>query len=193
MHNQSLSISMGFVFKLAPYLILLLLPFAVLAKTQSSCSTPESKELDHMLGHWYGVQYVFEDGDSVSVGTTELTVTKVLDGCANKEIMDVHGADGKHIFNGMVLRSYDEKKEEWRFTEVDDRGRHFFFTSKKEKGIWNFYADRERNGRKYILQLSYPKVNDNHFKQIFARSYDNGETWEQGSHIDFYRDKPHPH
>lgn len=174
--------------------ILFFIPSIVIAQSNIPCTSPESSTLDYMLGHWYGMQYVYENGDTTAVGTTELEVSKILDGCANKEIMDVHMISGEHVFNGVVFRSYDENKGEWRFTEVDDRGRHYFFTSKKEDGIWNFYdhEKRERDGREYLFRLSYPKVNDNYFKQIFERSFDGGETWEQSSHINFYRDKPHP-
>lgn len=181
-HLNSISLFVFFMF----------LPVLIFGQADSKCISPQSDDLDYMLGHWYGVQYVYENGDTVHVATTELEVKKILDGCVNKEIMDVHMNNGEHVFNGIVLRSYYEEKGEWRFTEVDDLGRHFFFTSKKEDGIWNFYADRKRDGREYILRLSYPKVNENHFRQIFARSYDNGDTWEQWTHIDFHRDKPHP-
>lgn len=174
--------------------ILLLSPSIILAQSDAPCTSPESSDLDYMLGHWYGMQYIYENGDTTAVGTTELEVSKNLDGCVNKEIMDVHSISGEHLFNGVVFRSYDADKGEWRFTEVDDRGGHYFFTSKKENGIWYFYDidTRVRDGREYKFRLSYPKVNDKHFKQIFARSFDGGKTWVQASHIDFYRDKPHP-
>lgn len=173
-------------------IVLILIQEPLVGQSHTGCSSDEHSHFDYMLGHWYGVQYVYQNGDTVQVGTTELEVSKRLNGCVNREIMDVHSNKGDHVFNGIVLRSYYGDKNEWRFTEVDDRGRHYFFTSKKEDDIWKFYNNRERDGRKYILRLSYPRISEDHFQQIFERSYDEGKTWRRRSHIDFYRDKPHP-
>lgn len=145
-----------------------------------------------MLGDWFGVQYVYQEGDTTLVATTELEVETTLDGCAHKELMDVHASDGAHVFNAIGLRSFDISQGRWRFTEVDDRGLHLTLEGRDDEGIWRFYANRERNGQEYILRLSYPSVSSDRFQQIFERSYDNGATWERWTHIDFIRDKPHP-
>lgn len=162
----------------------------VRAQSERLCETAEYRTFDYMRGDWYGVQYAYEEGDTTFVGTTELSVRNVLDGCANRELMDVHMTNGEHLFNGVGFRSYDSSSRRWLFTEVDDRESHSQFRGRLEDGVWYFLMDRTRNGRDYILRLSYPSVDENHFKQIFERSFDDGRTWRQSSHIEFIRDKP---
>lgn len=173
--------------------MLFLLAFVTLpavAQSEGPCNAPRGEALDYMLGDWFGVQYVYQQGDTTMVATTELSVREILDGCAHEELMDVHRSTGEHVFNAIALRSYDVSEQRWRFTEVDDRGRHFTLEGREEQGQWYFYADRERDGRAYILRLSYPQAGPDSFKQIFERSFDAGTTWERWTHIDFVRDKP---
>ena len=164
-----------------------------LAQPAPPCHSPPAAAFDHMLGEWFGVQYTYQGGDTTLVGTTELRVEKTLDGCVHEELMDIHMVDGAHLFNAIGLRSYDVFEERWRFTEVDDRGRHLTFEGRADDGTWRFYIERERDGRVYLLRLSYPSVDADHFQQVFERSYDAGATWERWTHIDFIRDRPGLH
>lgn len=165
----------------------LLLPTT--GRTQPSPCPDPAGSFDFVVGGWVGQQHVLDEvGDSTFVGTTVWTASPVLGGCAFDERVYVHGADGRHVFSARLLRSYDAVDERWELTEADDRGFHVHFLGEPTAdGGWAFVIPRTRDGRDYLLRLTWLRVDRNHVRETFERSYDQGETWTLASVIDFYR------
>ncbi len=158
--------------------------YYIQAQSENDCNL---EAFSHMEGKWFGVQYIYSEGDTTYVGSTQLTIKKALGDCALQEDIVVHGTNAELIFKAIGIRSYDKTSQSWKFTEVDNTSRHLTFNGREENNEWGFYLERERDGTKYLLRLRYPSINRDHFQQIFERSYDNGKSWQQSSHIDFKR------
>lgn len=148
-----------------------------------------SRPFDFVVGGWVGQQFVREaDGSTRFVGTTVWTAAPILAGCGFAERVIVHGAEGEHVFTARLLRTYDAEEGRWELTEVDDRGVHLHFQGiRTVDGAWAFEIPRVGDGRPYVLRLTWRTVGDDHVRETFERSYDEGSTFELVSTIDFHR------
>ena len=168
-------------------LLLALLAALVPAVAEAACPDTTGA-FDFVPGGWVGQQFVIEeDGSRTFVGTTVWTARAVLDGCAFDERVYVHDETGEHVFTAHLLRSYDSAEERWELTEVDDRGLHLHFQGRRVDGSWGFEIPRVREGREYVLRLTWEQIGPNHVRERFERSYDDGRTFERVSVIEFYR------
>lgn len=90
----------------------LLLAAPIARAAAPACADPEYRRLDFWVGDWDAF-----DADAPAVAAARVQVTRILDGCAVREVYD-----GKDGLRGESYTIYDAARKLWHQTWVTNRG-----------------------------------------------------------------------
>ena len=134
-----------------------------LAAVASTCSSPESRQLDFWLGHWQ----VVENADVVATSTIEA----VSGGCAIREIYQQK--DGYH---GTSLSFHDPVINKWRQTWIDSTGAVGEFSGAFTEGAMRFEGETHTASGKRVYRRMSLERDGAGILQKSLKSMD-GATW----------------
>ena len=151
------------------------------------CSGPEYSRLDFWIGEWE-LRSMIPDTSSETGWKIEKArnkIRKILDGCVIEE-----NFDGSTLESGLVGRSYSTYSKtdgKWYQTWVDNSGSYLPFTGTFEDDRTIFHMERERNGKKFLLQMVFYNIVENSLTWDWESSKDNGKTWNLLWRIEYIR------
>lgn len=150
------------------------------------CRSAELNVFDFMLGKWQGVERRTVGGEPTIVGTAEIEVQEILNGCALQENWQVY-VEGGLLFSSVLLRSYEAASKKWYLDYIDTGLRHQVWEGRKDGDQWRFYRERREDGKPLLVRITWSSLLPDEFQQVIERSSDNGKTWELGSVISYTR------
>jgi hypothetical protein len=123
--------------------------------------------LKRATGEWYDME-----------GTS--TTWPVLGGLGNVEDNIFHRPGGDS--RGLATRAYDPETGTWAIWWIDSRTPHSAMDppvkGRFEKGVGNFYADGDINGKMVRTRYTWSKITKDSAQWEQALSYDAGKTWD---------------
>lgn len=151
---------------------------------RNPAAPPETAQLDWMIGNWDIVSKDLQPDGSHTTSKARMTIYYVLDGFAIQEDFRALDQQGKVVFRGMAVRSFDPVAKQWTITwlmanvpgitEVigEFKDGQFIQTGKGFDGMG-----------KFISRATYSGIGPDHFSFKLDRSYDNGKTWLEGFNL----------
>lgn len=148
-------------------LLILTLIFSTLSMTaQSTCSTPENKQLDFLIGDWE-----FYTPSGKLSGTSHIKWTAGT--CSIEENWE--GADG---LNSHSILSYDVHDKVWSQVWTDEFGNTLYFSGQVKNGRLFLKATSQNNqGKPLYHRLTYYKKKNGIVGQSWKTSV-NKKKWE---------------
>lgn len=147
-----------------------------MAKDESPCPQPESRQFDFWLGEWdltWG-----EDGR----GTNR--VTSILDGCVIQEEFD--GTPSISL-KGLSVSTFNPASSQWQQTWVDNSGGYLDFVGGFAEGKMILSRDARLQGKPIKQRMVFYNIEENALDWNWERSEDGGGTWQVVWQIHYQR------
>ncbi len=133
----------------------------------SDSSDRPQNQFDFWLGEW---QLHWDDG-----GKGGNTITKILDG----QVIVEH-FDGKNsiALRGMSLSVYNNDKDVWQQTWVDNNGSYLTFTGGMRDGKMILRRSSIKAGKRILQRMVWYHIRPNTLDWNWERSTDSGQNWK---------------
>jgi hypothetical protein len=135
-------------------------------------------DFDFWLGTW-----VVTWGDGASHGRN--VVTKTHGGKVVTENFD--GRPGVEL-HGTSLSAYDEARDLWRQTWVDDEGNYFALEGRFENSEMTLLCDRHSGPPDVVYRMRFVDIARNSLTWIWEKSTDGGNTFDPAWRLAYTRE-----
>jgi hypothetical protein len=152
------------------------------------CESVVTKQFDFMIGEWSGVERSAGEGQMKVISTSEIQVSKALNGCVVQERWEFSD-NGKKLFSALLFRAFDNATQKWRLSYVDDHLNHQTYEAREDMGKLRFFRQRIVDGKPVLVRITWVSVNSDKFEQVVERSTDGDENWKLRSIITYQRKK----
>jgi hypothetical protein len=140
---------------------------------------PGRGDFDFWLGSWVATW-----GEAGARGRN--VVAKTFEGRVVEERFD--GRPGV-AFQGMSVSVYDEHRDRWLQTWVDDEGNYFALEGAMQDGAMVLLCDRHNaEDRNLRYRMRFSDIEQDSFRWTWERSTDGGETYVLAWQIDYRRE-----
>ncbi len=148
--------------------------FATLALTLA-CTSAEARQFDFFLGDWDA----FDAGSRVVKAHT--VVTKMLDGCAIREVYS--RTDG---YTGESFSTYDAARKMWHQSWVTNRGELLLLDGAFKNGAMTLTGADGSAARNALIRGVW-RVEGGGVRETATRSIDGGKNWAPLFDLEFRR------
>jgi len=153
--------------RFAPVLAVIGLLVAAPASAQNPtpCSAPEHRQFDFWVGEWEVTSNGNQAGSNV--------IEPILGGCVLHESWT--GASGNI---GESFNTYDRTTGRWHQTWVDNAGSLLQLDGGLMDGAMRLSGSTVgQNGAEVMHRITWTVISENHVRQLWESSTDDGETW----------------
>jgi len=153
------------------FLIALFISGTVNAQEEKPCSSSKCRQFDFWLGEWELIWFD-KDGNEQKGANT---ITSILNGCVIQEQFDGNPAMN---FKGMSVSVFNEKKDLWQQTWVDNNGGYLDFTGGFQNDVMTLSRETERNGQEIMQRMRWYDIEKDSIKWAWESSKDGGKSWQ---------------
>jgi hypothetical protein len=139
----------------------------------SGCQVENARQFDFLVGDWVG-RNELEVPQHRTPKTSEMTIEKILGGCAIHEKWLYDG--GVQMTRAELWRMYDSRVKKWMLYYVSDELQSQVWEGRLDGQTWGFYHTWTINGKDVLSrQIWTPSATG--FTRRIEHSSDDGKTW----------------
>jgi len=154
---------------------------------------PQTAQLEFFVGEWDLTTKNLQPDGSFVEGRARSTVHWALDGFVLQDDYRALDAQGRVVFRGTSLRSYDVVQGRWTITWVmaNIAGHTQISARMNEKGELVMEGKGHDPYGDFLEKARYYDISEDRYSFDLARSYDGGSTWlDDFGHIEATRRTP---